>query len=1059
MRRRVLLYLTLIAMSACNGDKLVGPSNAPTNPSNDISDGNNCVTPGVSCLKGNPDFFFLPPMVKNPSTSSDWEEGTFNADLEPTIEVCESLAALEKDIASAGCRSRSTLTAIAEPAAEMYKVNWAVPTSQTVFYRLTVSVGTRQLGFADVKTASNASQLKNVDTDELIPLVDGRTLPIKFRIERYALCEVPGVGPCATKTVNLLGKATTIATPFSSDPLKPHAKNGLFFPEAAAGAAASAISPLSATTTSDRPTVTVERCTQDFHERGITDLPAFGPCIRVRIEPALRAPLSKPALVFSCDVTGETVEGISPHQKERITLHRLVGDQLEALPHDHPDCRDQTASQSTGQNVRRIFAQLRRGLVKSAAREMLAMLAPKPLYAARFIDLGGGGFSRLGDEGEGAGRSRSAVDGARLSTSATATGRAFHEFQFLLPARFDYGFTETDIPAFPQDQLTVRVRVTDLGNEPVKGARIRFSAEDQGTVTSTPAVTDEDGVATVPWTVSAISPNRLTAKGFGIAGVDANGPRRNGAEDRTDDPFQPCDGDWETLTSPSACAVDEKATGVGTGSMKVTAITVGKIGGTVINEQTGAPVAASISYQAGPSSPAGSASASNDGSFLIENVTPGTRAMPYGYKVTFTADKFELAERGAVAVRPKETTSLGKICLTPTPGKISGRITTTLDGSDVTDPVTVTVTEIAPTIAPDCQPEGSPAPTPTVRTVTTEAGNFLLEGLPPGNYSLVATSTDYFDKSIESITVSAATTTTQPVAMKWMFGAIGGSVMDQTDGRVVPGATVTASLEAAAEEPAAAPAQEAVKKAVKATNTLTVTADANGIFNLRRLSPGTYRLTATATDYNSATGTNTVVRASESTPAPPITLQYAFGSLAGTVSSQFDESALAGVKVTATSEYGEEIVFSGTGGAFRFDKLHIGSQSLQFEGAGYYSTTEAREVNSHQTASASGIALVPFVTSSATVDLPTYTGSCPAVITFTGTITSAVAGDVKYKWERSDSPNTPELTLTFGEPGTQTVTTTWRLGAEGRHWERIRLLTPTSAVSNKAEFVLTCTPP
>ena len=39
------------------------------------------------------------------------------------------------------------------------------------------------LGYMDVQPAANGSGLKNVDTDEFMGLVDGRTLPIKFRIE------------------------------------------------------------------------------------------------------------------------------------------------------------------------------------------------------------------------------------------------------------------------------------------------------------------------------------------------------------------------------------------------------------------------------------------------------------------------------------------------------------------------------------------------------------------------------------------------------------------------------------------------------------------------------------------------------------------------------------------------------------------------------------------------------------------------------------------------------------------------------------------------------------
>jgi hypothetical protein len=67
-----------------------------------------------------------------------------------------------------------------------YQVNWDtrrydVGPADTV--RIAVSVGTTRLGFADVVMIQNGSGSGSVDPDRYIPLVAGRTLPIKFRIE------------------------------------------------------------------------------------------------------------------------------------------------------------------------------------------------------------------------------------------------------------------------------------------------------------------------------------------------------------------------------------------------------------------------------------------------------------------------------------------------------------------------------------------------------------------------------------------------------------------------------------------------------------------------------------------------------------------------------------------------------------------------------------------------------------------------------------------------------------------------------------------------------------
>ena len=852
MRRCVMLCLTLIAMSACSGDSVVRPTDTPTNPSNAISDGNNCVITGAACTIGNPDFFFLPPMVQNPSASPKWDAGAFNPDLEPIVKICASQALTVSQIPTAPCAAEPDRLATADAASEQYKLNWTVPNSSTVFYRVAVTVGTTTLGYADLETGANASQLKKVGTGEVIPLVDGRTLPIKFRVERFALCAVPGVGPCATKAIDVLGAGGKVSTALVATK-----EEGIIF---ANNTAAAAANPLATTTTTGKRTVTVERC-EDFRARGITDLPSFGPCVRVRIEPALSSALTAPALVYSCDVTVASAAGtVSAAQAERIAMHRLVGTELEALPHDHPDCTTSTAA--TG-SVRGMLADLRHGKLKSAAQQMVALLSPKPLFAARFIDSGGGGFTGLSDEVEGLGRSVSSTNGARLSMSATSP--TFHEFQFLLPAKFEFIETPVDRAAYPADQVSVSVKVTDLGDEPVLNARVRFSADQGGSVSDAIKLTSSDpgslGVATVTWTVTAPSPNTLTVTGRGIAGENEHGPR-----DRTPtkvDPFQPCDSDWEIVGSALTCVETNSATGVGTGTVLLTATTVGKIGGQVIDEQTGAPIAAGVAYSPNSTSvPA----ASSDGTFLIENLTPGPQASRVHYTVSLSAANFQPGARSDVLVAPKATTALGIICLTPVPGKIAGTLVNSFDNTPTPQDVTVTATELAPAIAPQCPGGGSP-PAPTVRTVTTSNGTFTLNGLPPGNYSLTTSSTGYYDKAISTITVSANATTNQSVS------------------------------------------------------------------------------------------------------------------------------------------------------------------------------------------------LVPYVTSTAVVDLPTFTGTCPNVFTFTGTITSTVAGDVTYRWLRSDGALAPVETINFAAPGSQTVSTTWTLSAEGTKWQQLQILTPTVTRSNQSSFTLTCTPP
>jgi hypothetical protein len=929
MRRRVMLCLTLIAMSACNGDKVVQPTDAPTNPSNAISDGNNCVVAGTVCTIGNPDFFFLPPMVQNASTSPEWDAGAFNADLEPIVKICASKALVVADIPTAECIAEADRIAVADAGAEHYAVNWIVPSTSTIYFRIAVVVGTTTLGYADLETGSNASQLKKVGTSESIPLVDGRTLPIKFRVERFALCEVAGVGPCATKTVNV-NAAAKISTALVSDK-----DDGIIFGGS------------TTTTTSSKKTVTVERCV-DFHVREITDLPTFGPCVRVRVEPALTAALTTPALVYSCDVTTTSaVNTVSAKQAERIAMHRLVGDKLEALPHDHPDCTTSTSSKAS---VRSMLANLARGRLGSAARQIGAMLAPRPLYAARFIDQGGGGYTHLEDEAEGSGRSISVTGGARLSVSL-AGGRPVHEFQFLLPAKFAFIETPTDRAAYPEDALSVSVKVTDLGDEPVMGARLRFSADQGGAVSDAIKYTSSDagsrGIATVTWTVKPPSPNTLTVTGRGVGGEDVHGPRARTADKI--DPFQPCDADWEPVGSPLTCVVTNKATGVGTGTMKVAAITVGDITGSVVNEQTGTAIVAGVSYT--PNSPS-VPTVSSDGTFLIEDLTPGPRiSKPLPYSLTFTAPKFETRVRGGVEVKPKETTNLGVVCLIPTPGKISGSVVSALHntaivGATVTTVVTVEKVE-------KCNIEASSY---SVTTTTTEGGVFSLE-VPPGSYAVIATARpEYEDGTPVAAEVSAAATTplAAPIALKWKFGQISGVVVDLADNtKTIANAAITAT---------AVSLDTPVPTATSSPVTLTATTNSDGRFSLEKLAPGSYSLTLQADDYLDAT-VDAQALANVNSTLPAITMRSKYGQITGSVISNFDGSAIAGATVSLASAT-TMTTTTASDGSFAFARVPIGTHSVTVTATGFVGGTRAGiAVAGGETSAIGALRLVPLFVS------------------------------------------------------------------------------------------------
>ena len=226
MKGRSFFVLGVLSLAlACEGNKLpTGPS-VPMDPSKVISDGTRA--------GGNPDFFFLPPMVPNPVTNPNFERGKFNNALQPslTVEICMLEAAdvnadgLPKD--DARCVQTSdgkplkkfaagTVRQVGLPRNQsgwwstqnlpdegFYYVLWDTQESNldvSRFYRIKVFLDGSNVpfGFADVDPMSNMREWHNARTGDVIPLIDDRTLPIAFRVERGAAC---AGGTCNSATI------------------------------------------------------------------------------------------------------------------------------------------------------------------------------------------------------------------------------------------------------------------------------------------------------------------------------------------------------------------------------------------------------------------------------------------------------------------------------------------------------------------------------------------------------------------------------------------------------------------------------------------------------------------------------------------------------------------------------------------------------------------------------------------------------------------------------------------------------------------------------------------
>lgn len=130
---------------------------------------------------GNKAVFFLPPMVSNPTGQPGFGDPVA-AGLPVSFRIDQ--------LASTGCVAQLTKlfnTSDVTFDGTQYQANWNTNDSDlnaSCTYRISVLVGKQIEAFADVDVVSSGGQLKRVDTQEYVALLDGRTLPIKVRVEQ-----------------------------------------------------------------------------------------------------------------------------------------------------------------------------------------------------------------------------------------------------------------------------------------------------------------------------------------------------------------------------------------------------------------------------------------------------------------------------------------------------------------------------------------------------------------------------------------------------------------------------------------------------------------------------------------------------------------------------------------------------------------------------------------------------------------------------------------------------------------------------------------------------------
>lgn len=178
--------LTALAVSGCaDASRLSAPADASGSlrPSASISD--------AAHGAGTVGFYFLPPLVAQPN-----DTGTFDPNRAATVTVCP----LGVSPAPA-CIGAPLLVspAVVDVNGNHYQVNWNTDTSlypADAYYRVAVSdsATSTEWGHVDVFLGSSGKGFHSIDQTEFSPLLDGRTVPIKFRIDVGAHVGTSGGG-------------------------------------------------------------------------------------------------------------------------------------------------------------------------------------------------------------------------------------------------------------------------------------------------------------------------------------------------------------------------------------------------------------------------------------------------------------------------------------------------------------------------------------------------------------------------------------------------------------------------------------------------------------------------------------------------------------------------------------------------------------------------------------------------------------------------------------------------------------------------------------------------
>jgi thermitase len=378
-------------------------------------------------------------------------------------------------------------------------------------------------------------------------------------------------------------------------------------------------------------------------------------------------------------------------------------------------------------------------------------------------------------------------------------------------------------------------------------------------------------------------------------------------------------------------------------------IVPGSITGSVIDARDGLPIV-------GTTVSDGTRTALTDGAgtYTINSVPPGS------CQVVASKEGYETSSSTVNVLQG--TTALANFSLSQiiVPGSISGSVTSAKDGSPIVGAMVSDGT----------------------RTTTTDAtGRYTIVNLPAGAYQVTASKAGYHSSSL-TVSVLSGGTAVADFSLNEVIvpGSISGTVTSAKDGSPLVGATVT-------------------------DGTRTTTTDATGKYTIANVPSGTYEATASKSGYHSSSLTVAVL--SGGTVVANFLLNEVIlpGSIAGSVTSAKDGSAIVGATVTD----GTRMTTTDATGKYAISNVPPGTYQVIASKAGYYSFS-------------SSVTVVAGSTTVANFALAEIPGSIAGTVTSAKDGSPLVGATVTDGTRTTTTDGTGKYTIANVPPGTYQVT-------------------------------------